>query len=740
MKQSNITYKETYHFNQLGHRTEEDSPSIYHQPPINTHIAENPYRQNVEIERDEVVLRPDLSALHKAGGRKHTRGGTPVYLQPESFVFSDDPSLAISPGDKERFELKESGASPARRNTPARVLQHNVDLKHYNRLMTLVADPTADKVAKDSAGLMLQKYLQTIGGIAYLQEEKKDFPQGLPAVAHGTAPVFDSLLDEELAEQKQYAKYGGLIKAQKGRYLTVRDKNHQLFGKKVYYDPSVPGSVRFGDETHMGEVFPVDNQLIQRWIAEDSNGLDRQGMYQRSSRFNPYFEYPGDNGFDAKGAAAKAIDPFTYTPPRAVPRTTPPAATTAPTGSPAAIPPAAAAAAAPRPATGGSREDRFMGKRPPYPAAWTNYYDKTLKQQFTAPSWISPEQFYQTPGIIDYMKGLNDRAGIDNDLHKPDDGWWGWRHQAAFDKFYGDKTPGLTPPIDHFDKVPVGDTPAMKLPDPKTGIHPGDVDGEAQNGVPVKWSFTPWQKQSQLYNLSKWAMVDREMPYRSHYNATFADPTLVNPEQAVGDLRALSNQQMQGADLYSPIMANAQKAAAYGQFLDRVPGVRSQYDNQNAQIQNQFAQYNNQVRNDETLKNLQFDQQYYRDAATGRVNFRNARGFAADQYMNNRMQDVQDNQALAYKLLQLGPKPAYGFNFETGDLYRNDKNLLDVQTDSRQDILQDYLKGVDFNKLSNKEKIDYINVLTKRDALRYIRPTPGVQKKGGTTRRNPYRK
>jgi hypothetical protein len=597
MKQSNTDYRHTYHFNGFSKRDEANSPSIYHEPDINTKIKENPYKTNVEIEKDEIVLRPDLSALHKAGGKKHSQGGTGVYLPDDSFIFSDDKDLKFTDKDYKLFELKEGGKKE-KQNTPAKVVEKNVDMKHYNSLMTILQDPYKDKVAKDSASMMLDKYFKTLGNIAYVQEAKKEFPQGVPDISHGTAPVYDADLKDNIEENKQYMKYGG-------------------------YTMQSGGSI-----------------------------------------------------------------------------------------------------------------DRYTGKLPPYPNQFTNYYDRKQKQKYSAPSWINPSEFYGTPGLVDYMKTLDHINGVDNDLKKPDDAQWGYRHQAALEKFFPngmklpipkDNTIGALPPGS--DKL---DNPF--LTDTTTRITPGDVTGNAQNGVPVNWKFTPFQKQSQLYNGLKWAGVSREMPLRSRYTATYTDPVLLNPEQDIADMKGAAYQQMQGADLYSPILAQAQKADAYSQLLNRTPQVRTQYDNQNVDIKNRYGLVNNQIKNEETMRNSANDQQYWKESAIGRQNFRNMRGYMADQWMNNRNQDIQDNQSLAYQMLTLGPKPAYGYDFNSGNFYRNDKNILDVQSNNnyREDLvaIADQLRQKGYSEA-------LIGNIIKSKAFQTSQPSPQLYKKGG--RFNPYK-
>src|SRR5688572_27094890 len=166
-KVDDATYKQTYYFTDDFRDTAKDNPSIEGLPKINTTIKENPYRSNVEIEGGELVLQPDLSALFKAEGKKHSRGGMDVLLRPNAFVFSDFKGLAITNDEKERFELKMGGKANPEKNTPAQVVKKNVDVKHYNSLINNIADPYKDELARKSSAMMLEKYIGTLGNIAF---------------------------------------------------------------------------------------------------------------------------------------------------------------------------------------------------------------------------------------------------------------------------------------------------------------------------------------------------------------------------------------------------------------------------------------------------------------------------------------------------------------------------------------------------------------------------------------------
>jgi hypothetical protein len=90
----NKSYKDQYHFKMRNpYSVTEGMPSLNLDPKVNETIKENTERANVEIEKDEIILNPDLSALFKAKGKTHKQGGINVMLKPNSFVFSDDKTL-----------------------------------------------------------------------------------------------------------------------------------------------------------------------------------------------------------------------------------------------------------------------------------------------------------------------------------------------------------------------------------------------------------------------------------------------------------------------------------------------------------------------------------------------------------------------------------------------------------------------------------------------------------------------
>lgn len=145
------------------------------------------YKANSEIEKNEYVFSPETLSLHKALGKRHSKGGTPVNIPENTFIFSDFKDLGFNKNDKERFEFK-LGGTKLKANTPAKILEKNLDIKHHNKMINILNSNNQDDIAKNSANLMLTKNLETIGKVAYVQEGKKGFPDSYTPYNVGDTP------------------------------------------------------------------------------------------------------------------------------------------------------------------------------------------------------------------------------------------------------------------------------------------------------------------------------------------------------------------------------------------------------------------------------------------------------------------------------------------------------------------------------------------------------------------------
>lgn len=682
---NNKTYRDQYHFKDDFKVNGDEYPSINDPDKINQSIKENPYRSNVEIEGGEVVLQSDMTALFKANGKRHSQGGMDVYLRPDSFIFSDYKGLALNKADHKMMELKEGGNFNIANNTPAKVLKRNIDVKHYNTLVNNLGDPKQDDLAKKSSSLMLEKYINTLGNIAYIQEQKKSFPDGSPYFSNGSAPVYDTSVKDNVMESKQFAKYGGEIsnpygnpKAQAGGWASTAGrlvKNGLPQQNKDYLPPYTPPMPQgYGTQKQLEQQLREYNQVTGQSVPLNYKGLlqARRDVMKNYPEFVQYYykdqHMPINNSLYDKNPSLK-----NYTPDELL----------------------------------NTYQDLPKGARKPL------YGNELIDYQKL--------NFQSQKEYDDFIKGRNPVKRGEQVV--------GYDDPSRRGRFYipsvnSQQAPPNSPDVQ--DNIPI----------------PNQVNGDGQGQKKAPWEFTPWQKISQLYNWGQYADVKRYMPYRSRYNATFAEPSLLNPEQAVGDTKAMANQSMQALGSLNPILRNAQAAQNYGQALNQIPGIRAQYDNQNSQITNQFRQYNNQVKNNESMVNMQNDQNYYQQATTARANFDNMRTFTANNAMNNTMRDVETNQKLAYNMMTMN-NPAYGFDFRSGNFYRNPKSILDTQSIAPQETFQNMVGEV--QKLKSSGLSDQvISALVRGQFFKQAAPffsqqgTPPPFKKGGKIKGNPY--
>jgi hypothetical protein len=202
-----------------SHTTEEDKNINDSVKPI------EPDEANIEAEEGEVLFKGDRG-IFKITGKKHSEGGTPLKVEQGDFIFSDKKDLAITKDEADTFDFKYRKGGK-RNNTPAEILKNEVDMKGYNKFLTILNDPKTSTTEKNTAGLMLGKMMEKIGQVQYLQEGKKGFPTGLPQTAQGTAPVIDPALQDQQREQGQFA-YGGNYKMDSGGPIKVPKPSDQI--------------------------------------------------------------------------------------------------------------------------------------------------------------------------------------------------------------------------------------------------------------------------------------------------------------------------------------------------------------------------------------------------------------------------------------------------------------------------------------------------------------------------------
>jgi lysozyme family protein len=171
--------------------------SVKNLSPIDRNYA------NLEAERGELAM-ADLAGdgnmgLYAIGGERHSNGGTPLNLNPGSFIFSDTRKMKI----KDPEFLAKYGKSKS--VTPAKLAKPFLKLNDYTATLY---DQDADDIQKRTANSMIKNYKNKTAEIAFYQESMKGFPQGIPAIAQEYA--------ESVMGAAQMA-YGGYVpKMEKG--------------------------------------------------------------------------------------------------------------------------------------------------------------------------------------------------------------------------------------------------------------------------------------------------------------------------------------------------------------------------------------------------------------------------------------------------------------------------------------------------------------------------------------------
>lgn len=134
---------------------------------------------NLEAEKGEIVMTPGQGGIpetYKVGGERHFKGGTPLKLPAESFVFSDTKDMRIKdPEIIKQFGMQESKSG----YTPAEIAgKYNV-----NKFQKLLRDPNSDDLQRKTAEGMISNYNLKLAKLALIQESMKGFPTGIPMVA-----------------------------------------------------------------------------------------------------------------------------------------------------------------------------------------------------------------------------------------------------------------------------------------------------------------------------------------------------------------------------------------------------------------------------------------------------------------------------------------------------------------------------------------------------------------------------
>ena len=157
---------------------------------------------NLEAEGGETVIGnidgSKIPSFFNIEGPRHTKGGVPLSLPDDSFIFSDTKSMMITdPGLLKMFNMptKKGGYTPAE-------MSKKFDINKYREILQ---DRNSDKIDINTAELMIKNYVIKLGALALAQESKKGFPQGIPKLSE---PYMESngISEEDLIPKKENLK------------------------------------------------------------------------------------------------------------------------------------------------------------------------------------------------------------------------------------------------------------------------------------------------------------------------------------------------------------------------------------------------------------------------------------------------------------------------------------------------------------------------------------------------------
>tara|TARA_R110001606_G_scaffold32085_2_gene97476 strand:+ start:2470 stop:6516 length:4047 start_codon:yes stop_codon:yes gene_type:complete len=162
---------------------------------------------NLEAEKGETVL-TDMNndgnfELYNIGGKRHHSGGTPLNLPPQSFIYSDTSKMKL-----DKYELAEMGITSKKKITPAKVSK----AYELNKFIGILDDQHSDNITIDTAEYMLNKNKKSLSQLAFLQEAKKQFEDGVPLASYpyltekGINPLEFSQQVEQISAQEAEQK------------------------------------------------------------------------------------------------------------------------------------------------------------------------------------------------------------------------------------------------------------------------------------------------------------------------------------------------------------------------------------------------------------------------------------------------------------------------------------------------------------------------------------------------------
>ena len=157
---------------------------------------------NLEAEGGETVIGnidgSKIPSFFNIEGPRHTKGGVPLNLPDDSFIFSDTRAMMINdPVLLKMFNMptKKGGYTPAE-------MSKKFDINRYREILQ---DRNSDKLDIKTAEMMIKNYVIKLGALALAQEARKGFPQGIPKLSEPYMEA-NGITEEDLIPKKEDPK------------------------------------------------------------------------------------------------------------------------------------------------------------------------------------------------------------------------------------------------------------------------------------------------------------------------------------------------------------------------------------------------------------------------------------------------------------------------------------------------------------------------------------------------------
>jgi len=286
---------------------------------------------NIEAEGGETLFLPDkngLPAHYKIHGPRHTNGGVPLSVPPDSFVFSDTAALRIK--DE---HLQEEFGMPIKKKgyTPAEIAKRY----EINKYRKIIQDVNSDKLQVNTAEQNLANAQVKLGKLALIQEAMKGYPDGIPMIALPYMAKYkiepQMLLPVEMnpqggqmapAMQPPMARYGGsplqqfaggggpdITENPEGQINELDDVGFFQFRKRRELRKAAKEArKKFLTEYYMNELKNLVEEMKQDKENKSDDGDPSTGTFVRyDSKGNIYY-------VDGRGIRIKSFDDAYYGP------------------------------------------------------------------------------------------------------------------------------------------------------------------------------------------------------------------------------------------------------------------------------------------------------------------------------------------------------------------------------------------------------------------------------------------